>query len=524
MKGTQLTQQDQIWKAYRFFQKQFRTFGLETLEKLKQAVVDRLVLVSIVLDRDDNPHLIFESLNAKGRPLSQSDLIRNYFFMRIDVSNQENLYHTYWKPMQDDLGQDLTEFIRHFLMKEGVFVKQSDVYFALKERADSKRTQEEVKAYLQFLVRYAVYYAKLLRPDEEPNLSIRQRMHRLNRIEVTTAYPFLLKVYDDYAAGTVSAEEFQEILDVLENFLIRRFVCGMGTNQLNKLFPNLYLQASHNGNIADGVREFLRTKGYPRDAEFRDRLVSSKLYGAGDRIQKTKLILERLEASFGHKESIVMQDLTIEHVMPQTLSVWWAEHLGQGWEITHETLSDTLGNLTLTAYNSVLSNADIYHKSRVLGESHVELNKDFANVTAWNEVAIRQRADRLAERALQIWSYFGRESDVEESQEIEDVTGKTPAAVTILGERFPAKSWRDVAQITMETIATLDEERIEEILTQFPRLIGHDRSRFRSTRQLSNGLFIEVHMSAAAIYRFCVQAAELADLSSEHWYLELDDA
>ncbi|MGI8483117.1 MAG: DUF262 domain-containing protein, partial [Thermomicrobiales bacterium] len=167
MQGENGSHQDQIWKAYKYFQRQLRTFGLETLDSLKRAIVDRLVLVSIVLDRDDNPHLIFESLNAKGRPLSQSDLIRNYFFMRIDVSDQENLYHTYWKPMQIDLGEDLTEFIRHFLMRDGLFVKQSDVYFALKERADQKRTQEEIKAYLQSLMQYSEYYVKLLRPDQE---------------------------------------------------------------------------------------------------------------------------------------------------------------------------------------------------------------------------------------------------------------------------------------------------------------------------------------------------------------------
>ncbi|MGI8485526.1 MAG: HNH endonuclease family protein, partial [Thermomicrobiales bacterium] len=357
---------------------------------------------------------------------------------------------------------------------------------------------------------------------QEPNIRLRQRMHRLNRIEVTTAYPFLLSLYDDYTSGAISPEDLQEILDLLENFLIRRFVCGIGTNQLNKLFPGLYLQASHSGNIVGGVREFLRTKGYPKDPEFRERLISSKLYGAGDRIQKTKLILERIEASFGHKESVALQNLTIEHVMPQTLTEWWKENLGPNWEIIHETLVDTLGNLTLTAYNSALSNADINHKSRILNESHLELNKEFMNVTRWDEAAIRRRAELLAERALNIWRYFGPASDIEEPQEINDVTGKTPTAVTILGERFAVSSWRDVAQITMETIATLDEDRINEILTQFPRLIGRDQSRFRSTRQLSNGLFIEVHMSAAAIYRFCVQAAELADLSSEDWRLELD--
>ena len=120
------------------------------MEKLKQIIVRQLVLVSIVLERGDNPHLVFESLNAKGRALSQADLIRNYFFMRIHVNDQERLYGTYWTPMQEHLGDNLTEFIRHFLMSNGGAIKQAEVYFALKEKADQK-TQEEIVAYLNSL-------------------------------------------------------------------------------------------------------------------------------------------------------------------------------------------------------------------------------------------------------------------------------------------------------------------------------------------------------------------------------------
>ncbi len=123
-----------ILSAYRFFAKNMRTSDAASLEKLKRTIVNHLIVVSIVLERDDNPHLIFESLNAKGLPLSQADLIRNYFFMRIHVDEQDRLYEQYWKPMQQRLGDDLTECVRHFLMKDGANVKQGEVYFALKDR------------------------------------------------------------------------------------------------------------------------------------------------------------------------------------------------------------------------------------------------------------------------------------------------------------------------------------------------------------------------------------------------------
>jgi uncharacterized protein with ParB-like and HNH nuclease domain len=144
MRGEVGSGDDQITRGYRFFERKIRSSEIPDLEKFKQIIVNQLVLVSIVLERDDNPHLVFESLNAKGRALSQADLIRNYFFMRIPVSDQERLYGTYWMPMQERLGENLTEFIRHFLMRSGGVTKQGEVYFALKEKADEKPPEEIV--------------------------------------------------------------------------------------------------------------------------------------------------------------------------------------------------------------------------------------------------------------------------------------------------------------------------------------------------------------------------------------------
>ena len=230
-----VAQQTRIAKAAAFFKRRLRSPEAPDLETLKKVIVDNLMLVSIVLDPDDNPHLIFESLNAKGKPLSQADLIRNYFFMRIHVDDQEQLYEKSWEPMQERLGDSLTECIRHFLMKDGAIVKKGEVYFALKERADGK-SQQEVIVYLQEVSRFADYYAKLLQPDGESSPKLRERMKRLNRIEVTVAYPFLLNVYNDYANEQIDEDEFSDVMEVIENFMIRRLVCRVPTNQLNKIF------------------------------------------------------------------------------------------------------------------------------------------------------------------------------------------------------------------------------------------------------------------------------------------------
>ena len=510
--------EDQITRAYRFFERKIRPSEIPDLEKFMQIIVGQLVLVSIVLERDDNPHLVFESLNAKGRALSQADLIRNYFFMRIHVNDQERLYGTYWTPMQEHLGENLTEFIRHFLMRNGGVIKQGEVYFALKEKADQK-TQEEIVAYLQEIAGFAELYLKLLIPALESSTKVSQQMHRLNRIEVTTAYPFLLNVYHDFSVGRISEYEFAEVISVLENFMIRRFVCSVPTYGLNKVFAALYSQASQNPSIAVGVKEALRTKNYPRDVEFRERFVSTKLYGGGDRIEKTKIILERLEESFEHKEPVPFSTLQIEHVMPQTLTASWKEALGENWETVHELLLHTVGNLTLTGYNAPLSNDDYGRKREILLKSHLELNRYFEAVMEWNDPLIRARAEVLAERALRVWSYFGQEQSELESLS-RGVTGTTPTGLVILGERFSVSTWREVAQITLETSHERDSERFEQVLAQFPRFVGHDPSRFRSSRQLANGLFFETNLSATSIHRLCVQVSELSGLSSEDWRVE----
>src|SRR5262249_43310990 len=155
--------ENQITRAYKYFYKQLRTSDGVSLEKLRGIIIRNLVLVSIVLDSDDNPHLIFESLNAKGRALTQADLIRNYFFMRMHPNQQEQMYSTYWAPLQEKLREDLTECIRHFLMKDGAVVKQGEVFFTLKERGDRK-TQQQVIEYLKELAKFAGYYDRLLHP------------------------------------------------------------------------------------------------------------------------------------------------------------------------------------------------------------------------------------------------------------------------------------------------------------------------------------------------------------------------
>ncbi len=412
-----------ISRAYRFFRDRLALANAPDAERLKQIIIGNLILVSIVLDRDDNPYLVFESLNAKGQQLTQADLIRNYFFMRIRLDRHDHAYSERWRPLENRLGQEnTTEFIRHFLMMDGQLIKINELYYVLKDRLDGA-SEPVVLRMLDELYEASDFYARLLDPTKEPNLRLRAGVQRLNRLEATVTYPFLLNVYEALSKQLLNDDEVAELLEILENFLLRRYVCRTSRSELNKLFPSLYKSAQNYTSLVQGVREILSGRNYPSDEDFHDDMATSILYGTGEKRERVKFILERIEESFGHKERVFLDSLTVEHIMPQTLTSWWEAQLGVDNEDTHEELLHTLGNLTLTGNNSELSNLSFPEKQRILAESHLDLNRDVSVKSSWSAEDIKTRGAELANRALLIWP----DLDSSRSQK-RRVTGKVTGA------------------------------------------------------------------------------------------------
>ncbi|MBC5797532.1 DUF262 domain-containing protein [Sphaerospermopsis sp. LEGE 00249] len=506
-----------ITECYVFFDKKIRQSNLD-FSDLKKVICSYLSVVSVVLSTEDNPYLVFESLNAKGEPLTQADLIRNYFFLRINPENQDDAYNKYWLPMQETLNDNLTEFIRHYLTKDGVEIKKDEVYFEIKDRMSTS----DALSYLKNLYKFSEYYAKLLDPVKENNLKIRRLLEKINRLEVATVYPFLLNCYHDYDENKLSELEFLDVLQILENFIIRRFVCNVQTRGLNRIFSVLYSQVSKESNLAhsnfvERLKLDLQNRDYPKDTEFQKSLLDVKLYGAG-RSKKGRLILESIEESFNHKEQVILDGLEIEHIMPQTINKWWQEHLGEDWGITHDLLLHSLGNLTITAYNGELYNLEFADKKEILINSHLEINKYFENKENWKREDIEKRSLDLAEIVLQIWPYFGDENLMIPSKS--KLTGTTPKQLKIFSKEYPVKSWRDVLETTLNVIADLEADKFEYIIEQFPRFISKDEKDFRDTRKLDNGVFVNVNLSARDINTFCIKAIETAELSTEEWQVE----
>jgi uncharacterized protein with ParB-like and HNH nuclease domain len=509
-----------VTKAYDWFRKKLSGRGCPDFEKLAAVILRRLSLVSIVLDHDDNPHLIFESLNYKGEPLTQGDLIRNYFLMRIPVSEQENLFRRSWEPMQLRLGERLSEFVRHFLMREGSVVKQGEIYRTLKERTDNK-TPSEIMHFLDTMHHSAINYHRLIDPTQESNPELKTRFLRFQKLDVGVSLPFLLNLYSDYERKVLPLLDFCNTLDVLENFFVRRFICGVPTHGLNKSLPPLYNQAKTHSSLLEGVKAVLSQRDYPNDTSFRSSLINVRLYGPGERLPKARLVLETLESTLAGKEPVATDKMTVEHIMPQTLSPSWQEHLGETWRETHETRLHSLGNLTLTGYNAELSNGDFQSKRSMFLNSPIYLTRGVTQFEQWNDESIQQRGEELADLALTVWPFFGpAQSDFAQTAKA-NYTGKIPTSVCVFGTKQDVKTWREVLKVTLEAVRDASPDAFEDVTTQFPRLFSSKSEAFNAPRLLSSGgIYFESNLSATSVARYCQQIVEAAGYATAEWAVE----
>ena len=375
------------------------------LTRIERLLLDDVEVVSITLGDQDNEYRIFESLNWKGAPLSQADLLRNYFFMRIPTNEQQALYDNVWRPMQAMLDSNsLADFFRYQYMSTGRFVREKDIY--LKWREDLGRLEPDgLAAKMRELAGYARYYRRLIDPGAEPDLALREGLERLNRWGGQTMYPFVLWLYEGAGGRGVDSAGMSRVLRLIESYLVRRLFCGIPTAGSNRFFMELVTQVP-DGSVVEAVRQALGQpsgrRRWPRDKEFQEGLASYELY-EGSRPEQRRLVIETFEQDYAHKEPTELRGLTVEHVMPQDLTDEWREALGPDAESIHSMLLHTLGNLTLTGYNPELSNRPFNEKRRLFQDSNLAMNREIGEEVEWGPEQIRSRAERLAGRAIAIW-------------------------------------------------------------------------------------------------------------------------
>jgi len=397
---------------FAFFENQVARLG-DDLTHLCKGMA-KLVIVDIALNRDqDNPQLIFESMNSTGRELSQADLIRNFILMGLDTNQQQRLYKEHWRPMEVAFGQEaygkhFDRFMRHYLtLKTGEIPKIRAVYEAFKRHA---RTPEVVEAGVEVIVAdihtYAGYYCAMALGKEQ-NRDLAEAFRYLRQLKVDVTFPLLLELYRDYDQEQLPTEDFIQAVQLVEAYLFRRAVCAIPTNSHNKTFAT-FGRSLRKGLYIESIKAHFMSMGsyrrFPTDREFVKELFRRDLYN----FSRRSYWLRRLE-NHGRKELVPVDEYTIEHILPQNenLSAEWKEELGPEWQRVQKTWLHTLGNLTLTGYNTEYSDRTFAEKRDMPGgfrESPLRLNQGLGSQETWNEDAIRQRALRLAKQALQVWA------------------------------------------------------------------------------------------------------------------------
>ena len=400
-----------IVENYNYFEKWIAEYQgkLDTICK----GVAKLVVVDISLSREqDNPQLIFESMNSTGRKLTQADLIRNFILMGLEPALQTRLYQNYWRPMELAFGQEAYEthfdsFMRHYLTVKINEIPQLDkVYEVFKTFARSLEIEKAgVEALLADIRDFSRYFcAMALGAEEDQGLS--WGFHDLRELKVDVSYPFLLELYRDYDQGIISKEDFLSAVRLVESYVFRRAICSIPTNSLNKTFAT-FTKALKKDRYLESIKaHFLLLPSYrrfPLDEEFKKEIQVRDLYN----FSRRSYWLRRLE-NYGRKERVGVDEYTIEHIMPQNenLSREWQEALGEEWKRVHKTWLHTIGNLTLTGYNAEYSDSSFIKKRDMAGgfkESPLKLNQGLSQLEQWNEDAIKSRARRLSEMAVSVW-------------------------------------------------------------------------------------------------------------------------
>ena len=374
-----------------------------------------LEVVSINLSDKDDPYLIFESLNYKGEPLSAADLVRNYILMRFKNEagaggEQEKIHRDIWLPLEQSLYDEttqksyLTDYLSHYLSAQGQNAKRGKIYTYFKRYMDPFQGSEAAKDTLIKLALWGSCYELFIKPEKEQNASVRKHLESLIELKTSTPYPLLLKLFSLRSENRLELADIIYCLESIESFLVRRFILDIPTNSLARIFDKWAVELDEDNPVEWLTRSLLDGSGnrrWPGDNEVKLAIHSNQLYGKNI----CRFLLEAIEKSYGHKEVVNLQDssVSIEHIMPQTLTEEWKEHVGEDWEDVHGSLLHTLGNLTLTAYNPELSNSPFEVKKNLLSESKIDLNKWISQQDSWGEEQIEQRASDLGEIVASIW-------------------------------------------------------------------------------------------------------------------------
>lgn len=534
----QYIKESNVTRNYDFFYDKITRAGL-TLDELFETI-KKLEVINIRLDEDDDPQLIFESLNSTGLDLSEADKIRNYLLMSLAPVEQDNLYTRFWNPIEEFTKYEPSSFVRDYLtMKQGKIGRIDKIYFIFKEYAETANIDRAT------LLEDMYHYAKIYNHVDTAKVGtdkLNRKLNQLRTLDSTIAYPFFMAFFD-YASKVELAEtEIYQVLDVIEAYWARRIICNLPSNALNKVFATLhrdvlnYVDKSSGystNSYIDVLTYVLLKKGgssvFPSDDEVKGDFKTRQVYKMP--VNSRMFILERMENQDNNERHDVVKELTeknitIEHIMPQTLSSKWKATLGDDWERIHEQYLHTMANLTLTGYNSQYSNLTFIEKRNMqkgFKDSAFRLNNFVKSCEQWTETELKARQKELQNVFMRLWpmptTSFEPLRREAESASLDDedyeFTGKKLQAYMLHGVRYTVNTWKEMLIQVCGHILIEKRSTIEWLCANekygFSTILGDGRCEFvtgmyvwtdNSTATKINilhGMFEECNISASEL-------------------------
>nr|WP_097722129.1 DUF262 domain-containing protein [Helicobacter pylori] len=484
-----------IRNNYKFFTKELENYLSKgyRIEEIYGAFL-RLKIVAIGLELgEDDPQVVFESINATGVQLKGLDLIRNYLMMGENSDNQNHLYNTYWVPLEDWLGEkDLNDFILTYLriyFEDKLKKEEREVYYVLKDH-HRDNFSDDIQGLMSDMREYGRIYQIFLdrdhyflhRGDPQQLANLRLRIKDLVKIQFGVAKPFVLRCARDFEEGKLDYENFCEILQILISYYVRRSVCGEPTAALNKVLYSLYRQLENVS--ADALKRYLGKSvgqaAFPNDDKIKAAFLVRNAYAANQVCKFILLEIEKLSNAEPPKE----EDLEVEHFYPQKPTQEWRDRVGDYFTFEQDYLNN-FGNLTLSGQNQRLGNKSYDVKIALMEEySSLHLNDYFINNThSWGIEEVKARSEYLADQFCQVGLFKDlpkeyRTREISKTLD-DDLTNHNLQSVKLPnGQRRMARNAKELASAVIDYLLENAREAFESYTDdESPRYICWDKAK-----------------------------------------------
>jgi uncharacterized protein with ParB-like and HNH nuclease domain len=479
-----------------------------TLDELSESV-EKLKIIDIYLEKDDEPQSIFESLNSTGLDLQESDKIRNYVLMGLNADRQEEYYENYWNPIEKYTNFKVSAFVRDYLsLKQGRIPVIDNVYPTFKEFIENPKTPMDVQVVLAEMVCFAKINQEFTEATKYPH-KVCAILNRLAQMDMSIINSFLMGFFKYAEENNEHEDTYLKVLSTIESFIFRRLVCSYGTNALNKIFCTLHKDVLKLKTDNDGYSEVLifillnkkSSSKYPDDIEFKQALLTRNIYSMNS---KNKMYLFNRFENRDSKEKVeVIKAMTegtfsVEHIMPQTITEQWKRDIGPEYERIYNDWLNTLANLTLTGYNSKYKNRPFIEKRDIkdgFKDSNLRLNGYVSRCDKWGEEELLTRRSELWLLAKDLWAYpvttFEPVVQFPEMRSLEEdfaFKGNKITSFTFLGTQYKVSAWSEMLVEVTKLFFEIDPAPLYQLIVEGSYDLLPSQERYNT--KIGDGLYL----------------------------------